>query len=74
MRDIPQLYLEQAGEWLLLEVLETNAKNEPIKFRLLAHNPDKYILHDFILEDDHWDWSKKYLLVFADPNKPCTLE
>jgi len=73
LKDISRLYQETAGEWLLLHVLETNDNGTPIKLRLIARDADKSRLHDLIMDDEHWDWQKKYLLVKADPNKPCTI-
>lgn len=73
LRDLGQLYHDLAGEWLLLEILEGAEKKMPTQFRLHAHHLDKDKLHDFMLEHDEWDWSKKYLLVKADPEKPCDL-
>lgn len=73
LKDIAQLYIEKNNQWLLLGILETNSDNEPTKFRLLTSSADKDKLHDYISEDESWDWSKKYLMVLADPNKPCSL-
>ncbi|MFQ5706714.1 MAG: hypothetical protein ACE5HO_04645 [bacterium] len=73
VQEISQLYHEKAGEWLLLEIVETNRNNTPTKLRLLASGPDKDVLHDFIMEDESWHWHKKYLVVLADPDKPCTI-
>ncbi len=66
--------MEKAGNWLLLEILETNSKNEPKKLMLIAASPDKDALHDYILQDENWDSNKNCLLVLADPNKPCSIE
>lgn len=74
LRDVAQLYLEKAGQWLLLEVLETDARNEPTRLKLLAYAPNKDQLHDYMLEDEDWNWDRKYLMVLADPNKPCTID
>jgi hypothetical protein len=84
LRDLGQLYQDLAGKWLLLEILPDfplNAssmkvgteKKLPTKFRLHAHHSDKNKLHEFMLEHDGWDWSKKYLIVQADPEKPCEI-
>lgn len=73
LKDIARLYVEKSDQWLLLEVLATNSDGKPTKLRLLAVSPDKNKLHDYLSEDDSWDWSKNYLLVLADPNKPCSL-
>ena len=71
LKGLARLHAEQAGAWLLLEILERNANDDPVKFRLLAYGPDKDALHDLLLEDDTWDWDKTYLFVLADPTKPC---
>ncbi len=73
LRDLGRLYHDLAGEWLLLEILEGAEKKLPTKFRLHAHHHDKDKLREFILEHDSWDWSKKYLFVQADPQKPCEI-
>jgi len=74
LKDIAQLYVEKRDQWLLLEIVASNPENQPTQFRLLAFSSDKDELHEYISEDDSWDWSKKYLMVMADPNKPCTIE
>lgn len=73
LKDITQVYNEKAGEWLLLEILETDARNNPIKLKLLKHSPYKDELHEYLLDQDQWDWNKKYLIVLADPSKPCRI-
>ncbi|MDZ7361602.1 MAG: hypothetical protein ONB46_12895 [candidate division KSB1 bacterium] len=73
LRDLAQLYQDLVGEWLLLEILEDAEKRVPTKFRLHAHHSDKNKLHEFMMEHDGWDWSKKYLMVQADPEKPCEI-
>ena len=73
LRQINRLYLEEAGKWLLLEVLESGANGTPSKLRLVALSRDKEALREVVLEDENWDWNKKYLFVRADPSKPCTL-
>jgi hypothetical protein len=73
LEDIAEIYNEKAGEWLLLEILETDTKNNPVKLKLLKHSPYKDELHEYLLEQDQWDWNKKYLIVLADPSKPCTI-
>lgn len=71
--DIQKLYVRHSGEWLLLEVTERNEFDQPIRLRLIAASPDKETLRELVLEDDLWDWSRRYLMVFADPDKPCTI-
>ena len=84
LRDLGQLYQDLAGEWLLLEILPDVHLNDlsmkagaekkaPTKFRLHAHSRDKDKLHEFMLEHDGWDWSKRFLFVHADPEKPCEI-
>ena len=71
---IGQVYFDSAGEWLLLEILETDDAGEPTRLKLLAKSPDKAELHDLIMDDEDWNWHKRYLLVHADPHKPCTIK
>lgn len=71
--EIPHLYRRYAGQWLLLEVVATNAGGKPLRFRLLGRAPEKSALHEMIMDDEYWDWQKKYLIVFADPDKPCDI-
>lgn len=39
-------------EWLLFEVVETDEQKQPIKGRLLAHNPDHDAVVKVLLETD----------------------
>ncbi len=73
LRDVAKLYQDKSGEWLLLEVLETDTRKNPVRLKLLAHSRDKSQLHEFIAEDEDWNWQKQYLIVLADPAKPCTI-
>lgn len=73
LKEISRLYEETAGDWLLLEILETNAAGTPIRMRVLAHSPNKDDLHELMMEQDDWDWSKRYLIVYSDPTKPCEI-
>lgn len=41
-----------SDEWLLFEVVETDEQNQPIKGRLLAHNPDHDAVVKVLLETD----------------------
>jgi len=49
MAEIEKLY---PNEWLLFEVVETDEQNQPIKGRLLAHNPDHDAVVRVLLEAD----------------------
>ena len=73
LQDLARLYSEHAGKWLLLEVVERNGNHNPKKLRLISCDEDKEKLQEYILEDETWDWSKSYLMIFADPEKPCIL-
>ncbi len=74
IKDIGRLYGEHAGHWLLLQVLERNGNENPKRLKLISYDPDKENLRDYVLDDETWDWTKKYILVFADPEKPCTIK
>lgn len=73
LHDLGQLYQDLAGEWLLLEILEGIEKKLPTKFCLHAHSQDKDKLREFMMEHEDWDWSRKFLIVQADPEKPCEI-
>ena len=74
LRDLPALYQEHAGKWLLLEVVERNGNGNPSKLKLISLDKEKEKLRDYVLEDETWDWSRRYVIVFADPEKPCTIK
>ncbi len=71
--EVAELYNSYPGHWLLLEVLETGPSGRASKFKLLAHAEHKDALYDFLMEDEDWDWSKKYIMVYADPNYQCEI-
>jgi hypothetical protein len=71
-KDVARLYSDKLGQWLLLEVIEMGKNGKAEKFRLIAHDSNKERLKD-LMEEDDWDWSKKYIFVFADPDKLCEI-
>lgn len=73
LSDLCQLYRDLAGQWLLLEILTGEANQSATRIRLHTHHADKDKLHEWMLEHNDWDWSKRYLFVQADPEKPCDL-
>ncbi len=72
--DLSRLYYDLAGEWLLMEILATDERNIPLTLKLHMHHPEKDRLHEFMSEHDGWAWNKKFLIIHADPNKPCELD
>jgi hypothetical protein len=70
VKDVAQLYNDKIGHWLLLEVVKMGSNGKTEKFRLIAYDRNKERLYD-LMEDDDWDWDKKYIFVFADPNSLC---
>jgi hypothetical protein len=70
--DVPRLYRDLAGEWLLLEVVEESEDGAPRKLRLHGHDVSKDALRELILEQDDWSWKRRFVLVRADPDK-CEL-
>ena len=73
LSDVPKLYQDFVGEWLLLEVLEERENGSPAKLRLHGHHESKDELREMMLERDDWSWKRRFLLVQADPEK-CDLE
>jgi hypothetical protein len=69
--DVPRLYQDLAGQWLLLEVVE-EADGSPRKLRLHGHDESKDALRELMLEQNDWSWKRRFLLVQADPDK-CEL-
>lgn len=72
-QEVAQLYEDNPGFWLLLDVLETTPNGRASKFILLAKSKDKDDLYEFLMEDDDWSWGKKYIFVYSDPDKHCDL-
>jgi hypothetical protein len=71
-KEVARLYNDLTGQWLLLEVIKVDKKGKAEKFKLLANNIDKGQLYK-LMDSDEWDWDKKYLFVFADPNNLCEI-
>lgn len=70
--DVAKLYNEKANQWLLLEVIKMGKNRKAEEFRLVANNKSKEKLKA-LMEDDDWNWEKKYIFVFADPNSLCEI-
>ncbi len=71
--EIASLYNRLSEEWLLLEVLKKNSETGKLeKFKLVAHSKNKDDLYD-LMENDEWNWNKKYLFVYADPTSLCDI-
>lgn len=69
-----QVYQENPGVWLLLEVLERNPNNgRAEKLCLLKAAAQKEALYDFLLEQEDWNWHKEYVFVYSDPDKQCEI-
>ena len=71
-KEVARLYNDLTGQWLLLEVIKVDKKGKAEKFILLANDKDKEQLYK-LMDSDEWDWDKKYLFVFADPNNLCEI-
>ncbi len=71
-KEVARLYNDLTGQWLLLEVIKVDNKGKAEKFKLIAYDLDKDQLYK-LMDSDEWDWNKKYLFVFADPNNLCEI-
>ena len=60
-------------EWLLLEILKEDAKGRALELAFLKSSRDKDDLYDYLMEDEDWDWDRKYIFVYSDPEKECKL-
>ena len=68
------LYKDFPNQWLLFEVLEINENRRPVLFKLIDRGNNKEDILDLIMENENWDSTKKHIILFADPDKPCDLE
>jgi len=66
-----EVYKDFPEQWLLMDVLSYDDEGRPLSFKLLFWSKLKDELHEFIMENETED--KKYLLLYADPEKPCEL-
>ena len=71
-KDVAYLYNDKVGQWLLLEVIKMGKKGKAEEFKLVAYNKSKDNLYE-LMEADDWDWDKKYIFVFADPDSLCEI-
>jgi len=70
VKDVARLYNDKMGNWLLLEVIRMGENGKAEEFKLVAYNKKKESLYD-LMEEDNWDWDKKYIFVYADPDTLC---
>jgi len=71
-KEVARLYNDLTGQWLLLELIKVDEKGKAEKFKLVANHLDKDELYK-LMESENWDWDKKYLFVFADPDSLCEI-
>ncbi|MCF6360147.1 MAG: hypothetical protein L3J29_05215 [Cyclobacteriaceae bacterium] len=71
-KDVAKLYNEKINQWLLLEVIKTGKNRRAEEFKLIAFDKSKEKVKA-LMEDDNWDWNKKYIFVFADPDSLCEI-
>ncbi|MCF6351517.1 MAG: hypothetical protein L3J06_00760 [Cyclobacteriaceae bacterium] len=71
-KDVAKLYNNKINQWLLLEVIKMGKNRRAEEFKLVAFDKNKEKLKA-LMEDDDWDWDKKYMFVFADPNSLCEI-
>ena len=70
VKDVARLYNDKMGNWLLLEIIKMGDNGKAEEFKLMAYDKKKANLYE-LMEDDNWDWDKKYIFVFADPDTLC---
>ncbi len=66
--EIIQLHHDMPGYWLLLEIIEQDRDEKATLLKLLDYSKDKENLYEWLMEDEEWDWNKKYIFVFTDPS------
>ncbi len=72
LQQLGEFYQKIRGQWVLLEIVENDQRNKPVRFRVLAVHENKKKLYDYLLEDEKWDWKRHYVIVLADPDN-CTI-
>lgn len=70
VKDVARLYNDKTGNWLLLEVIRIGENGKAEEFKLIAYDRKKENLYE-LMEEENWDWDKKYIFVFADPDTLC---
>ena len=71
-KEVAHLYNDKIGHWLLLEVIKMGNNGKAEEFKLISYDRKKEHLYD-LMEEDGWDWTRKYIFVFADPNTLCDI-
>lgn len=71
--EMAQLIGSRPKNWFLLEILKQNNNGKAEELRFLKYSGDKENLYQYLMEDESWDWDKKYIFVFSDPDKKCEL-
>ena len=71
--EMAQVIVGKPESWFLLEILEEDDYGKAKALKILQHSAEKEILYDYLMEDESWDWNKKYIFVYSDPDKKCEL-
>jgi len=71
--DVAKLYKDKLREWLLLEIIKTGSNGKAELFKLIAYSNIKDELYDYVMEDEELKSDKKYIFVFADPDRICDI-
>ncbi len=72
--DIVDMYTDLEHQWLLIEIIERDKNGTATEIRLAHYAKEKDDVHEFLMEEEeNWDWTKNYLVVYADPKKQCEL-
>ena len=70
--EVQNLVSKFPNEWFLLEVLKVDDNGKAKSVKVAAHNSEKDVLREFLLEHDHGD--KRFIFFFADTENTCELE
>jgi hypothetical protein len=72
--DIVDMYTDLEHNWLLIEVIGRDKNGMATEIRLVHFAEVKDDVYEFLMEEEEsWDWTKNYIVVYADPKKECEL-
>jgi len=72
--DIVDMYNDLEHLWLLIEVISRDENGTATEIRLAYFAKEKDDVYEFLMEEEeNWDWTRSYMVVYADPKKECEL-
>ena len=70
-KEVQDLVPEFPNQWFLLEVLETEKSGKATLLKIIAHDPEKDVLREHLLDLEPSD--RKHIFFFTDTENACEL-